>query len=583
MTQNPKSVNQSKNRRAPPQRGERSPAFSRQGESLSGMLTNWLTYQIDAWERAILFWDTLRQRGSNMLEHERQGLPPVLTFEHEQVLDARRFERPVNYALLRIVRIDGKHWDNHVDNSKAPVVVIDPRAGHGPGIGGFKRDSEVGMAIREGHPVYFVIFFPEPCQGQTLKDVHHALCRFVEVVAERHAGRKPILYGNCQAGWAAALVAADLPQVPGAAVLNGSPLSYWEGEPGSSPMRLYGGLSGGVWLTHLLGDLGDGVFDGAWLAANFEQLKPGRTLWGKHASLFSNVDEERERFLEFERWWNGFHNLSREEIVSIVQKLFIGDQLEQGKLNIHDDKDANLRAIRTPLVIFASYGDSITPPHQALGWVPAVYRDTNDLKRAGQRIVYLLNPHVGHLGIFVSAKVARLQHRAILEHLDDICDLEPGLYEMRIDNPTRSDDARRPDYAVHFHERDVSDLAFPYPQGAFERVRQVSDINERLYRDFLSPWVRLMASPWSAAWMRRLHPMRLKVSMASERINPWMHGTAIMARQVEDNRHPVGGDNPYKRQEDRVIESVTDAFEKGRELRDHALEQVFRGVYGSGP
>ena len=65
-------------------------------------------------------------------------------------------------------------------------------------------------------------------------------------------------------------------------------------------------------------------------------------------------------------------------------------------------------------MIFASYGDDITPPQQALGWIPAVYNDTAALKVSGQRIVSLTNPHVCHLGIFVSAKVARLEHRAIL-------------------------------------------------------------------------------------------------------------------------------------------------------------------------
>ena len=50
-----------------------------------------------------------------------------------------------------------------------------------------------------------------------------------------------------------------------------------------------------------------------------------------------------------------------------------------------------------------------------MGWIPVVYKDTEDLKRAGQRIVYLLNSHVGHLGIFVSASIAKLEHRAILD------------------------------------------------------------------------------------------------------------------------------------------------------------------------
>src|SRR6185295_15403468 len=33
-------------------------------------------YAVDFAQRSILLWDTLRQRGNNFLEHERQGLPP---------------------------------------------------------------------------------------------------------------------------------------------------------------------------------------------------------------------------------------------------------------------------------------------------------------------------------------------------------------------------------------------------------------------------------------------------------------------------------------------------------------------------
>ena len=40
-----------------------------------------------------------------------------------------------------------------VDPKRRPYVIIDPRAGHGPGIGGFKDDSQVGVALREGHQV----------------------------------------------------------------------------------------------------------------------------------------------------------------------------------------------------------------------------------------------------------------------------------------------------------------------------------------------------------------------------------------------------------------------------------------------
>ena len=538
-----------------------------------------LAYQRDFFERSVLFWDTLRQRADNMIAHERAGKPPLLDFDYETLLDARRFEQPANYALLRITRIGDDCFEDCVDEAKPPVVIVDPRAGHGPGIGGFKRDSEVGMAMHEGYPVYFVTFFPEPCPDQTLADVLNALRRFVEEVAQRHPGKPPVLYGNCQAGWAITLLSADCEGLVGPAVLNGSPLSYWAGESGVNPMRIAGGLVGGAWLTHLLADLGDGRFDGAWLAANFENLKP-EAVWQKYANLFTNIDNERERFLEFERWWNGFYFLSREEILAIVENLFIGNQLEEGKFRICDGCTADLRRIRNPLVIFASYGDNITPPQQALGWIPAVYKDTDDLKAAGQRIVYLTNPHVGHLGIFVSAKVARLEHRAILESLHEIEALAPGLYEMKIDNPSGDPDCRKPQYSVRFEKRQVQDLKFATPYEAFDRVRQVSEANERFYKTFVSPLARGFANPWTSAMLEWLHPMRTSRYLLSGTFSPWMQGIAALARMIEKRRAALPPDDPSIARERSAIQQISETIEGARKQRDAAEERIFALLYG---
>lgn len=537
-----------------------------------------LAYQRDFFERSILFWDTLRQRANNMIAHERAGKPPLLDFDYETLADARRFERPVNYALLRITRIDDDCVEDCIDAAKPPIVIVDPRAGHGPGIGGFKRDSEVGMALHEGYPVYFVSFFPEPCLGQTLADVLHALRRFVDDVIKRHPGKPPVLYGNCQAGWAITLLSADCEGMVGTAVLNGSPLSYWAGESGANPMRIAGGLLGGVWSTHLLADLNDGRFDGAWLALNFENLKP-EAVWDKYANLFMHVDTERERFLEFERWWNGFYFLSREEIVAIVENLFIGNRLEEGKMRICDGCVADLRRIRNPLVIFASYGDNITPPHQALGWIPVVYKDISDLKSAGQRIVYLTDPRAGHLGIFVSAKIARFEHRAILESLGEIATLAPGLYELKIDNPTGNPDCHKPEYSVRFEERRVEDLRFDAPRVAFEQVRHISEVNEQLYKTMVSPFVRMASNPWTAATLEWLHPMRTSRYLLSESFNPWMHGVAALARLIEQRRQPLPEDDANLRREREAIGLVSDAIEDGRKQRDSVEERVFQALY----
>ena len=46
----------------------------------------------------------------------------------------------MNYALVRIAPPAGVE----IVEKKRPFVIVDPRAGHGPGIGGFKPDSEIG-------------------------------------------------------------------------------------------------------------------------------------------------------------------------------------------------------------------------------------------------------------------------------------------------------------------------------------------------------------------------------------------------------------------------------------------------------
>ena len=228
---------------------------------------------------ALLFWDTLRQRGNNFLAHELAGKPPLLAFDYEMIVDGRELARPVNYALVRIVPPKGII----IDEAKRPFIIVDPRAGHGPGIGGFKQDSQVGVALKAGHPVYFVIFFARPEPGQTWSTSARPRAQFVEAVADRHPDSpKPALVGNCQGGWATMLLAASRPEITGPVVINGAPMSYWSGSwqggEGENPMRYLGGLMGGSWVAMLTSDLGNGLVDGANFVANFERLNPANTL-----------------------------------------------------------------------------------------------------------------------------------------------------------------------------------------------------------------------------------------------------------------------------------------------------------------
>src|SRR3954466_3702688 len=103
-----------------------------------------LEYFVDAAQRTILFWDVMRERGNQFKAHQEEAVPHVLEFAAELVVDGRNLERPVNYALVRIIPPP----DVKIDMRRRPFVIVDPRAGHGPGIGGFKADSEIGVALK---------------------------------------------------------------------------------------------------------------------------------------------------------------------------------------------------------------------------------------------------------------------------------------------------------------------------------------------------------------------------------------------------------------------------------------------------
>ena len=135
-------------------------------DALSGLFGPALDYLVDAGQRSVLFLDVMRQRGIQYREHLAETAPHVLSYEVELLVDGRTLPRPVNYALVRITPPRGVE----IDEKRRPFVVVDPRAGHGPGIGGFKADSEIGVAMKAGHPCYFIGFSPEPMPGQTIED-----------------------------------------------------------------------------------------------------------------------------------------------------------------------------------------------------------------------------------------------------------------------------------------------------------------------------------------------------------------------------------------------------------------------------
>lgn len=571
----------------PPSPGALSPwAPSPWAPSPWDLAAAWYQYSVDFTQRSVLFWDTLRQRGNNYLERVQQGQPPVLHFQYETVIDGRALEQPVNYALVRIVPPQGVT----LDPKKRPYIIIDPRAGHGPGIGGFKDDSQAGVAMREGHPVYFVIFFTDPEPGQTMLDVCAAERSFVQKVRALHPDSpKPAIVGNCQGGWAAMMLASAEAGETGPVVINGAPMSYWggaltEGE-GDNPMRYAGGMLGGSWLASFTADLGNGKFDGAHLVQNFENLNPANTFWDKYYHVFANADTEPPRFLDFERWWGGYYLMNREEIEWIVGNLFVGNRLWSGDVRTaaRGGDVFDLRQIRAPIILFASMGDNITPPQQAFNWVADIYGSTDEIKARGQVIVGLLHQDVGHLGIFVSGKVAKKEHAQIIEVMKSIELLPPGLYGMQITERKTNGKAQ---YEVDFHEVRLEEIMKRLnrlqraDEKPFEAVAAVSELAQRGYELFGQPLAQAMSNDVTAKLAREFHPLRLQRWAFSD-LNPWLAWLGPAAQQVKAQRQALGKDDPMRRAEAMTSELISASLDYYRGLRDAVTEAMFFHTYGN--
>ncbi len=556
------------------------------GDAMSGMVANAVEYMVDAGQRSVLFLDIMRQRGDQYRDHVAQTAPHVLSYAAELIIDGRKLEQPVNYALVRILPPKGVE----IDLKRRPFIVVDPRAGHGPGIGGFKADSEIGVAMKAGHPCYFIGFLPEPMPGQTIERIARAEAIFIEKVVERHpeADGKPCVIGNCQAGWAIMILASLRPELFGPVIVAGAPLAYWAGVHGKYPMRYSGGLLGGSWLTALSSDLGAGKFDGAWLVQNFENQNPSNTLWTKQYNVYSKVDTEADRYLEFERWWGGHVNLNAEEIQFIVDELFIGNNLAAGNIRMSDGTAVDLRNIRSPIVVFCSKGDNITPPQQALDWILDLYASVDEIRAYGQTIVYTVHENVGHLGIFVSGGVAKKEHAEFSSNIDLIDVLPPGLYEATFEArgpDTLSDDLAVGQWVMRCEARTLDDIRAmggnsPEDERRFETAKRVSERNLDAYRKFVQPWVKSMVTPQMAELMRKWHPLRVQYDAFNSR-NPLMKAVANMADKAREERKPADPDNPFLAFQERMSKQIVSSLDQWRDQQEALSEAMFLAIYGS--
>ncbi|MFA5040840.1 MAG: DUF3141 domain-containing protein, partial [Bdellovibrionales bacterium] len=354
-------------------------------------------------------------------------------------------------------------------------------------------------------------------------------------------------------------------------------------------MRYVGGIVGGSWPTAFASDLGNGCFDGATLVSHFELQNPATALWKKAYDLYSAVDTEAPRFLEFEKWWGSPTLLNKSEMLFISDSLFIGNRLSAARLRTSEGLRVDLRNIKAPILIFCSKGDDITPPPQALGWITDLYRNDNELIAMGQTIIYCLHQEIGHLGIFVSSSVASKEHDKFIQNIELIETLPPGLYEAVFTEKTESTSnpaLATGDHVLKFEARSVNDIKKlggndVEDDRCFLAAKRASENLVSVYENYVSPWVRSISNEQTAQLLRQLNFVRLRYKLFSDN-DPFMLQIARFAEFVKANRRPVSHDNFFWQLQEHMSEAVVAWLEAIRAERNASIEKLFYAIYGSG-
>ena len=283
-------------------------------------------YWIDAWQRWVLLLDVLQKRSERYAEHLAKTAPHVLKFPLSVVMDGRELARPVNYLLIRIDPVKA----TEVDPRKRPFVIVDPRAGHGPGIGGFKAESEIGVASQGGPPL---LLHRLPARARAWSDHrgHRARGGSVSRARDRAASgsrrqacghrQLPGRLGRHDGGSQAARAFRPDHRCRLAAVLLGRRARRESYALHRRPARwqLADGADGRPRQRQVRRRLA---------RQQFREPQPRQHATGPSTTIsIPRSTPKAPRYLEFEQWWGGHVLLNAEEMQFIADELFIGNKL----------------------------------------------------------------------------------------------------------------------------------------------------------------------------------------------------------------------------------------------------------------
>jgi hypothetical protein len=178
--------------------------------------------------------------------------------------------------------------------------------------------------------------------------------------------------------------------------------------------------------------------------------------------------------------------------------------------------------------------------------------------------------------MFISGEVAIKEHDQIQQSVELLKYLSPGLYEMKIDDTDSS--------IVTFEERSVCDI-LEYDDGLedeedFEPASTVSAMNQLMYKEFISPFVKFGTTEQSAEFLRLSHPLRLPRYFFSD-LNPLSIPLKSMVPLVKDFRLAIEKNNSFSKIEHALSNNISTVLDSVRETNDMYDVLRFKLFYGN--
>lgn len=149
----------------------------------------------------------------------------------------------------------------------------------------------------------------------------------------------------------------------------------------------------------------------------------------------------------------------------------------------------------------------------------------------------MIHEQVGHLGIFVSSKIANHEHTGIASIMDMIEVLPPSLYEMEINHIDGRGQEKT--FSIDLKRRTFQDLRQAIgehrtDEELFKAVHRYSMSQTQAYEHNLRPLVKAMSNETSAQVLRTMHPLRLQRSIWSSK-NPLAVAASSLSQIVTSN------------------------------------------------